>query len=155
MKLEFTTVDVFTDRAFGGNPLAVVTNAQGLDTRQMQAIAAEFNLGFPSMDEVEPKLARVREACVEAGREPSDLVLSVAAVLCVGRDDAEVAKRAASIGRDLDELRENGLAGTPAEVVDRIGRFAEVGATRLYLQVLDLSDLDHLELVAAQVAPQL
>src|SRR5260370_22405002 len=44
MKLEFTTVDVFTDRPFGGNPLAVVTNALGLSTEQMQAIAAEFNL---------------------------------------------------------------------------------------------------------------
>jgi trans-2,3-dihydro-3-hydroxyanthranilate isomerase len=44
MKLEFATVDVFTDRRFGGNPLAVVTNAQGLSTEQMQAIAAEFNL---------------------------------------------------------------------------------------------------------------
>src|SRR5580704_1955836 len=44
MKLEFTTVDVFTDRPFGGNPLAVVTNAQGLSTGQMQSIAAEFNL---------------------------------------------------------------------------------------------------------------
>lgn len=44
MKLEFSTVDVFTDRPFGGNPLAVVTNAQGLSTERMQAIAAEFNL---------------------------------------------------------------------------------------------------------------
>ncbi len=44
MKFEFTTVDVFTDRPFGGNPLAVVTNAQGLSAEQMQAIAAEFNL---------------------------------------------------------------------------------------------------------------
>jgi len=44
MQLEFTTVDVFTDRPFGGNPLAVVTNAEGLSTGQMQAIAAEFNL---------------------------------------------------------------------------------------------------------------
>ncbi|MEK7687918.1 MAG: PhzF family phenazine biosynthesis protein [Pseudomonadota bacterium] len=44
MKLHFTTVDVFTDRQFGGNPLAVVTNAQGLSTERMQAIAAEFNL---------------------------------------------------------------------------------------------------------------
>jgi trans-2,3-dihydro-3-hydroxyanthranilate isomerase len=44
MKLQFTTVDVFTDRQFGGNPLAVVTDAQGLSTERMQAIAAEFNL---------------------------------------------------------------------------------------------------------------
>ena len=76
-------------------------------------------------------------------------------VLCVGRDEAEVAERAAVIGREVPELRENGLAGTPEEVVDRIGRFAEVGAERMYLQVLDMTDLDHLELVASEVAPRL
>lgn len=44
MRLPFTTVDVFTERKFGGNPLAVVTDARGLPSQQMQAIAAEFNL---------------------------------------------------------------------------------------------------------------
>jgi trans-2,3-dihydro-3-hydroxyanthranilate isomerase len=44
MGLTFVTVDVFTDRQFGGNPLAVVIDAEGLSARQMQAIAAEFNL---------------------------------------------------------------------------------------------------------------
>jgi hypothetical protein len=44
MKLEFVTVDVFTDRPFGGNPLAVMLDARGLTSAQMQAIAAEFNL---------------------------------------------------------------------------------------------------------------
>jgi len=44
MRFKFITVDVFTDRKFGGNPLAVVLDAQGLATEQMQAIAAEFNL---------------------------------------------------------------------------------------------------------------
>ena len=44
MKLDFVTVDVFTDRKFGGNPLAVLSDARGLSTEQMQAIAAEFNL---------------------------------------------------------------------------------------------------------------
>ena len=43
MKRQFQTVDVFTDRKFGGNPLAVFPNAEGLSTEQMQAIAAEFN----------------------------------------------------------------------------------------------------------------
>ena len=80
---------------------------------------------------------------------------SSALVLCVGRDDAEVARRAAAIGRDVDELRANGVAGTPAQAVDTLGRFAEAGASRVYLQVLDLADLDHLDLVAAEVAPQL
>jgi trans-2,3-dihydro-3-hydroxyanthranilate isomerase len=44
MRLNFVTVDVFSDQQFGGNPLAVVTNAEGLSAQQMQAIAAEFNL---------------------------------------------------------------------------------------------------------------
>ena len=39
----YVTVDVFTDQRFGGNPLAVVTNAQGLSETEMQALAAEFN----------------------------------------------------------------------------------------------------------------
>ena len=94
-------------------------------------------------------------ACEEAGRDPSSLVYSSALVLCVGKDEAEVARRAAAIGRDVDELRAHGVAGTPAEAVDTLGRYAEAGAQRVYLQVLDLADLDHLDLVAAEVAPQL
>jgi trans-2,3-dihydro-3-hydroxyanthranilate isomerase len=43
MQRRYITVDVFTDRAFGGNPLAVVLDAEGLSTEQMQAIATEFN----------------------------------------------------------------------------------------------------------------
>ena len=97
----------------------------------------------------------VRQACEEAGRDPSSLVYSSALVLCVGKDEAEIARRAAAIGREVDELREHGVAGTPAEAVDVLGRYAEAGAQRFYLQVLDLSDLDHLDLVAGEVAPQL
>lgn len=82
------------------------------------------------------------------------MIYSAAQVVCVGRNDAEVARRAAAIGREVDELKVNGLAGTPDEVVEKIGRFAEIGAERIYLQVLDLSDLDHLELIADRVAPQ-
>jgi hypothetical protein len=81
-------------------------------------------------------------------------VLSAAQTLAVGRDDAEVRRRAAAIDTDPGELRASGLGGTVAEVVDKIGRLAELGATRVYLQVLDLTDLEHLELVAAEVAPQ-
>ena len=78
---------------------------------------------------------------------------SSALVLCVGEDEAELERRAAAIGRDLAELRENGLAGTPEEVVDTVGRYAEAGQSRLYLQTLDLGDLDHLRLVAERVMP--
>jgi alkanesulfonate monooxygenase SsuD/methylene tetrahydromethanopterin reductase-like flavin-dependent oxidoreductase (luciferase family) len=83
------------------------------------------------------------------------MVYSSALVVCVGGDDAEVGRRAAEIGREADELRGNGVAGTPAEAVDTLGRYAEAGAERVYLQVLDLADLDHLDLIASEVAPQL
>ncbi|MBO4206450.1 LLM class F420-dependent oxidoreductase [Micromonospora echinofusca] len=117
--------------------------------------ADEFNLPFVSIEGSVTQFDRVRAACTAIGRDPASLRLSHALVLCCGRDDTEVARRAAAIGREPDELRANGLAGTPAEVVDKIGRYADTGSGRIYLQILDLADLDHLELVAAEVAPQL
>ncbi|MFG1678072.1 LLM class F420-dependent oxidoreductase [Micromonospora sp. NPDC049282] len=117
--------------------------------------ADEFNLPFASVDDTTAQFTRVRDACAEIGRDPSTMIWSNALVLCCGRDDAEVARRAEAIGREPAELRANGAAGTPAEVVETLGRYAEAGAARVYLQVLDLADLDHLELVAAEVMPQL
>jgi F420-dependent oxidoreductase-like protein len=113
--------------------------------------ADEFNVAFDRAGTA-AKFDRVRAAAATAGR---DLVYSAAQVLCVGRDDAEVRRRAEAIGQDPDVLRATALAGTPAEVIDRIGEFVEMGASRLYLQTLDLGDVDHLELVAAEVARQL
>ncbi|MGW6739416.1 LLM class F420-dependent oxidoreductase [Streptomyces sp. NPDC055025] len=117
--------------------------------------ADEFNMPFASIEDTERQFGRVRDAVAAAGRRADELVYSNALVVCVGKDDAEVARRAAAIGREADELRANGLAGSPAEVVDKIGRYAAVGASRFYLQVLDLDDLDHLELISAQVQSQL
>ena len=116
--------------------------------------ADEFNIPFESVGFTTKQFGRVRDACAEAGRDPGSLVYSNALVLCCGRDEAEVRRRADAIGRDVDELRAHGLAGTPAEVVDRLGHYADAGAGRAYLQMLDLQDLDHLELVAAEVMPQ-
>jgi len=117
--------------------------------------ADEFNLPFASTADSAAQFERVRAACAEIGRDPGDLVWSNALVLCCGRDDAEVARRAAAIGREPAELREHGVAGTVSEAVDRLGLLAEHGATRVYLQALDMSDLDHLDLVAREVATQL
>jgi alkanesulfonate monooxygenase SsuD/methylene tetrahydromethanopterin reductase-like flavin-dependent oxidoreductase (luciferase family) len=97
-------------------------------------------------------------ACAEEGRDTAGrapLVFSAAQTVCCGRDDAEISRRAEAIGYSVQQLREVGLCGTPAEIVDRIGQFASAGATRLHLQVLDLDDLDHLDLIASSVAPQL
>ncbi|THA85268.1 LLM class F420-dependent oxidoreductase [Streptomyces sp. A0592] len=117
--------------------------------------ADEFNMPFASIADSERQFGRVREAAEQAGRGPDDLVYSNALVVCVGKDDAEVARRAAAIGRDVDELKANGLAGSPDEVVEKIGAYGAVGSSRVYLQLLDLDDLDHLELISAQVLSQL
>jgi F420-dependent oxidoreductase-like protein len=117
--------------------------------------AQEFNMPFSSVDDTKAAFGRVRDACESAGRDPDELTYSAAQVVCVGADEAEVERRAAEIGRKPDELRRNGVAGTPDEAVARLRAFQEIGATRAYLQVLDLHDLDHLRLIAAEVAPHL
>jgi F420-dependent oxidoreductase-like protein len=127
----------------------------GVGKRRTPALAAryadEFNLPFVDEQGTREQVARVRAACEEAGRDPATMTWSNALVVCCGRDEAEVRRRAEAISRGPDELRENGLAGTPEEVVDKIGRYAGLGAERIYLQVLDLSDLDHLALLADDV----
>ncbi|MEU7552219.1 LLM class F420-dependent oxidoreductase [Streptomyces sp. NPDC044571] len=117
--------------------------------------ADEFNMPFASVADSARQFDRVRRAAEEAGRKPGELVYSNALVACVGKDDAEVARRAAAIGRDVDELKANGLAGSPAQVVEKIGAYEAIGCSRVYLQLLHLDDLDHLELISAQVLSQL
>ncbi len=130
----------------------------GKGIRRTPSLAAEFadefNLPFVSREMTTAQFARVRAACEQIGRDPDELVYSNALRLCCGADDAEVRRRAEAGNRDLAGLRVNGVVGTPAEVVDQIGEFAELGTQRIYLQTLDLVDLDHLELVASEVLRQ-
>src|SRR5918993_1120821 len=139
----------------GGIPVLVGGAGKKRTPHLAARYANEFNVPFRSAADNARLFGGVREACAEAGRDPASMVCSSALVLCVGKDEAEVARRAAAIGREVDELRAHGVAGTPAEAVDVLGRYVEAGAERVYLQVLDLSDLDHLDLVASEVAPQL
>jgi F420-dependent oxidoreductase-like protein len=131
----------------------------GMGPKRLPALAAryatEFNLPFVSVEDSRTQMDRVRAACEAAGRPAGDMVYSNVLVACVGRNDAEVARRAAAIGREVDELKAHGLAGSPAEAVDTIGRYAATGSSRFYFQIMDLSDLDHLELIATEVANQL
>jgi alkanesulfonate monooxygenase SsuD/methylene tetrahydromethanopterin reductase-like flavin-dependent oxidoreductase (luciferase family) len=91
---------------------------------------------------------------VDTGRDPASLRTTVALVVCCGSDEAEFRRRAEAIGREPDELRANGAAGLPDEVVERLHAFAEAGAETAYLQLLDLTDLDHVQLLAAEVMPK-
>jgi len=112
--------------------------------------AAEFNLPFHPLSAAADSYGRVRRACEQEGRSPDDVVYSAALTVCCGKDGAEVGRRAARIGRDPERID---VAGTPAQVVDRLKGWAEAGAGRIYLQVLDLDDLDHIRLLGAEVLP--
>ncbi|WP_454778641.1 LLM class F420-dependent oxidoreductase [Georgenia muralis] len=138
------------------DPLPIIIGGGGprRTPRLAARFAAEYNQSFPEKSEIRHQIARVRAACEEAGRDPGDLVYSAAFVACVGADEAEVTRRADAIGREPDELREHGLAGTPDEVLEGIAEMAELGISRLYLQCLDMTDLEHLDLVAAEIMPE-
>jgi F420-dependent oxidoreductase-like protein len=132
----------------------------GKGAKRTPALAArfadEFNSPFVSPEVAASLFRRVREAAEAAGRT-TPLTFSSAVSLCVGRDDAEVARRADRLGRSVEDMRTNGdaVVGTVSEVVEQISGYAEAGAARIYLQTIDLTDLDQIELVASAVAPQL
>ena len=117
--------------------------------------ATEFNTPFVDRDFFVAQRDRVRAACETLGRNPDEITFSAALVVCCGTDEEEFVRRAAAIGREPDELRTNGACGTPDEVVDTLRKWADAGAERIYLQLLDLDDLDHLDLIAGEVAPAL
>jgi F420-dependent oxidoreductase-like protein len=131
----------------------------GMGARRTPRLAArfadEYNVAFQAVPDTTAAFARVREACEAAGRDPSSLVYSVAHTVCCGKDEAEFRRRAAAIGREPDAMRATGVTGTPGEVAAKIREYAGIGAERVYLQVLDLTDLDHLALIASDVVPQL
>ena len=135
-------------------PIVIGGNGKTKTPALAARYAAEFNLPFTSVDTFIAQTGRVRAACEAAGRT-RPMIYSAALVVCVGKDEAEVARRAAAIGREPAELRQNGAAGSPAEVADTIRQWRDAGAERMYLQVLDLDDLDHLDLIASDVATQL
>jgi F420-dependent oxidoreductase-like protein len=116
--------------------------------------ADEFNVAFRPIEHLVASYRALDEACSKIGRDPATVRRSCARTLCCGKDLAEVRRRAAAIGRDLDDLRTRGIAGTPDEAVEALSRYAAIGVSRVYLQVLDLADLDQLRLVAREILPR-
>ncbi|HEY2428137.1 MAG TPA: LLM class F420-dependent oxidoreductase [Acidimicrobiales bacterium] len=131
----------------------------GAGARRTPRLAARFadelNVPFHRLEDTSRQYDRVREACADAGRDPETLTLSVAITVCCGSTEDELARRAGAIGRTVEAVRQWDAGGLPGEVVERLRGYAEVGARRVYLQVLDLHDLDHLRLIAAEVLPHL
>ncbi len=131
----------------------------GLGSRRTPSLAArfadEFNVPFASATLAAERIAAVRAACESTGRDPEELVYSHAVTVCCGRDGAELERRAARIGRDLEELRRSGAAGSPEQVAARLEEYRQAGASRSYLQVIDMDDVEHVALIAAEVMPRL
>jgi F420-dependent oxidoreductase-like protein len=129
----------------------------GWGTKRTPRLAAlyaqEFNVPFSPVAAYRGACDHVRAACDAADRDPSTMRFTVAQVTCVGEDDATFRRRAQAIGHDADQLRENAVGGVVEEVIGRIGEFAEAGAETLYMQILDLDDLDHIRLIASEVMP--
>ena len=117
--------------------------------------ATEFNMPFVVIDDFVGQCSRVREACTAIGREPSTLKYTCAQTIVCGVDNAEVARRAKNIGREVAELTESGLCGTPDQVIAKIKQWGAAGSETVYLQILDLDDLEHLDLIATQVLPHI
>jgi len=137
-----------------GPPVIVGGGGPKRTPRLAATYASEFNMAFRSADDSAAQFDVVRAACAAVDRDPATLTMSAAQVVCCGRDEAEIARRAAAIGREVDELRTNGLCGTPDEVVAKLRIFGATGASRMYLQILDLADLDHLALLGEEVLPR-
>jgi F420-dependent oxidoreductase-like protein len=132
-------------------PIVIGGRGGPRNSRLAATYADEFNISFVPAAFMQGTHDAVRRACEAQGRDPGTIVWSVGLVVCCGTSEQEVARRAAAIGRQVDELRENGLAGSPGEVLDKLGVYAAAGAERFYLQVLDITDLEHLRLIADAV----
>ncbi len=139
----------------GGPPIIV----GGKGARRTPALAAryaaEFNFAFAPVEAFVEQRNRVIAACESIDRDPATMVWSTAVVACAAVDEAGVVRRAAAIGRDPAELRRNGAAGTVDETAKTLRAWIDAGVDRIYLQILDLSDLEHLDVLATDVAPLL
>ncbi|MGN8553943.1 UNVERIFIED_CONTAM: LLM class F420-dependent oxidoreductase [Microbacterium sp. SLM126] len=118
--------------------------------------ATEFNIGFRPEREIAEKFAGVRAACERIGRDPATLKLSVALTTLAGANQADLERRAARLGDTVDEMRDGvNIVGGRDEIVDKVERLAELGAGRIYLQLLDLQDVDQVAYLGADVLPHL
>ena len=123
--------------------------------RLVARFANEFNVAWSPLADTSEIFTRLKANLADTDRDPASLAYSAGQIICVGKDEADVRRRAAVLRQDAGTLRTSGLAGTPAEVVDKIGQLANLGVSRIYLQFLDLTDISQLELIAAEVLPQL
>ena len=115
--------------------------------------ADEFNVPMASPEAYSSQRDNVIRACEERNRDPETMTFSVMTTVCCGRDEKEITRRAEAIGQPVDVLRAAHTTGTPDEVIEKLKAYADVGVTRVYLQFLDIRDLEHVTLIAEAVMP--
>jgi F420-dependent oxidoreductase-like protein len=110
--------------------------------------ASEFNTGFVANEVVDERFRRVRDAAEASGRDPRTLRLSIALTATIGESSAEADARARTQCLDPAVQRTSGLHGTPDDVAERLSELRALGADRVYLQLLDVTDLAQFDLLA-------
>ena len=134
-------------------PIIIGGHGRKITPRLAAKFADEFNVPFASYEATKSQFDVVDEACVAIGRDPKSMIRSAALVVCCAKNQSDLERRASKIGRDVSDLSENGFAGTPDQIVEKILAWGELGISRLYLQILDMNDLDHVGLIASEVLP--
>jgi F420-dependent oxidoreductase-like protein len=112
--------------------------------------ADEFNMPFKTVAQTAVAFDRVRAAAARHGRQ---LTLSAGIVVAIGRTAEEAARRAAPLHVPSALPPEDPVVGDPERLVERITEMAAIGAGRVHLRVIDMSDLDHVDLIAEKVLP--
>ncbi|HEY5111454.1 MAG TPA: LLM class F420-dependent oxidoreductase [Acidimicrobiales bacterium] len=133
-------------------PIIIGGHGQKTTPRLAAKFADEFNVPFAPFDVSKSQFELVDGACAKIGRDPESMIRSVALVTCCGQSQTELGRRASKIGREVSELSKNGLAGSPQEIVEKIATYRDIGVSRIYMQILDIGDLEHVDLIASEIA---
>ena len=114
--------------------------------------ADEFNVGFVSVEEIGAQIGRVRAACESVGRDPDALVYSTAQTTLVGTGET-LRRRVEASGGPSDGLAGRAMTGSVEQLLDQLDGYAAVGVQRVYLQLVDPTDLDQVAELAALIEP--
>ena len=137
----------------GGPHLVIGGRGLNRTPRLVADYADEWNIFRVSPETVAELTGRLTSILQEQGRSIHEIRRTMMVNIILGDNDADLREKMA--GKPLEEWREKGLVGTPAQIVDQIGGYAALGIQRLILQQFCLDDLSIMEKVAARIMPQL
>ena len=139
----------------GGPPIIVGGRGRTRTTELAAQYADEFNVPFAPARETAELVRRVRAACEARERAPESLICSAAVTVCCGSNARDLRRRSEKAALHAAATRAEPVSGSPAAVAEQLQAYADAGVHRVYLQILDLDDLEHMALIAEEVMPQL